>query len=242
MEQRSGRNRPGKYLKKKSAAFPVAEAEADALETVLKETEVSNSRIKRIRGSQHIVKLPSKEQIQEERTNLERKKAFRQALSSTVSVLLVVAALAVLIATLFLPVLQISGTSMEPTLYNGDIIVLFKTGSYDRGDLCSFAYENKYLIKRIIGIPGDSIEIDAEGTVYVNGTALEEPYVTDKALGECDLEFPYQVPDNHYFVMGDHRSTSIDSRSSVIGSVNQTQIVGRVLLRVWPINSISIIQ
>lgn len=152
MEQRSGRNRPGKYLNKKSAAFPVAEAEADALETVLKETEVSNSRIKRIRGSQHIVKLPSKDQIQEERTNLERKKAFRQALSSTVSVLLVVAALAVLIATLFLPVLQISGTSMEPTLYNGDIIVLFKTGSYDRGDLCSFAYENKYLIKRIIGI------------------------------------------------------------------------------------------
>lgn len=188
------------------------------------------------------IKLPSKEQIQNERSKLEQKKAFRQALGSTISVLLVVAALAVLIATLFLPVLQISGTSMEPTLYNGDIIILLKTKGYQQGDLCSFAYENKYLIKRIIGTPGDSIEIDGDGLVYVNGTLLEEPYVTEKALGECDLEFPYQVPDNHYFVMGDHRSTSIDSRSSVIGSVNRDQIVGRVLLRVWPLSSLSLIR
>lgn len=194
------------------------------------------------RQTRQDVALPSRAQIIGERISLERKRAFRQALRSTISILLVVAALAVLIATLFLPVLQISGTSMEPTLYNGDVIVLVKTQRYAQGSLCSFAYENKYLIKRIIGTPGDTVEITADGTVFLNGTALDEPYVTGKALGECDLEFPYQVPDNHYFVMGDHRSTSIDSRSSVIGCIDQSQILGRVLLRVWPILSFSIIQ
>lgn len=191
------------------------------------------------RYARRSVNIPSKAQVEQERRNLKRQKAFRQVLSSTVSVLLVVASIAVLIATLFLPVLQISGSSMEPTLFNGDIIVLVKTKNYSTGDLCSFAYENKYLIKRVIGCPGDYVEIDASGVVYVNGTALVEPYVTDLGLGECDVEFPYQVPDEHYFVMGDHRSTSIDSRCSVIGAVSQEQILGRVVARVWPIKSLS---
>lgn len=193
------------------------------------------------RHGRHPVEIPSKAQVEEARSNIKKQRMFHQVLGSTISLLLVVAAIAVLVATLFLPVLQVSGSSMEPTLFNGDIIVLVKTKNYSTGDLCSFAYENKYLIKRIIGCPGDYIEIDASGVVYVNGTALVEPYVTDLGLGECDTEFPYQVPDKHYFVMGDHRTTSIDSRCSVIGAVSQEQILGRVMFRVWPIKSLSIV-
>lgn len=234
MSQHFGGKHQGKYLQSNKAKPNPREPGADPMEQVITEGEETNR-------PRRQVKLPSKDQVLKERTELERKKEFRQALNSTVSVLMVVAALAVLIATLFLPVLQISGTSMEPTLYNGDIIILLKTRSYDQGDLCSFAYENKYLIKRIIGRPGDTVQINGDGVVFVNGTALDEPYVTEQALGECDIEFPYQVPDNHYFVMGDHRSTSIDSRSSAIGCVNKDQIVGRVVLRVWPITSFSVI-
>lgn len=182
------------------------------------------------------VQVPSLTEIQKERKRIRRGTYYRQALRGTVSVLLVVAAVAVLITTLFLPILQISGDSMSPTLEHDEIVVLLKTKNFERGDLVGFYYQGKILLKRVIGLPEDEIAIDADGNVYVNGELLEEPYVTDLGLGDCDLEFPYQVPGTNYFVLGDRRSNSVDSRNSVIGSISREDIIGKVFIRVWPIS------
>ena len=184
------------------------------------------------------VSLPTKNQVEAERKRYRRKKAYTKALRGTIYVLTIVAAVAVLIATLILPVLQIEGTSMEPTLTNGDIVLLTKTTRFDRGDLCGFTWNNKLLVKRVIGLPGDWIEIDTDGSIYLNGDKLEENYVENKALGECDLDFPFQVPLEQYFVVGDMRESSIDSRNSLIGCIQKDQIVGKVFFRIWPFNSI----
>lgn len=187
------------------------------------------------------VNLPSVEDVQVELKRERNRIRYKRILRSTVYALILVAAVAVLIASLILPVLQISGTSMEPTLNNGEIVVLLKTNKLQRGDLCGFSYSNKILIKRVIGLPGDVIVIDSEGTVFLNGEPLAEPYISEKGLGECDLEFPYEVPEETYFLMGDHRSTSIDSRSSVIGSVKRDQIVGKIFFKVWPLKKFSVV-
>ena len=184
------------------------------------------------------VSLPTKEQVEKERKRHRRQKAYNKALGGTVYVLTIVAAVAVLIATLILPVLQIEGTSMEPTLHNGDIVLLMKTTRFEQEDLCGFTWNNKLLIKRVIGVPGDWIEIDTDGTIYLNGEKLDEPYVQQKAFGECDLEFPFQVPAEQYFVVGDMRESSIDSRNTLIGCIPKDQIVGKVFFRVWPFDSI----
>ena len=181
------------------------------------------------------VPIPSLSEIQRERKRIRRASYYRQSLRGTISVLVVVAAVAVLIATLFLPILQISGDSMSPTLEHDDIVVLLKTNDFDRGDLIGFYYQGKILLKRVIALPEDTVVIDADGNVYVNQLLLEEPYITDKGLGDCDLEFPYKVPGTGYFVMGDRRSNSVDSRNSVIGAVSREDIIGRVAVRVWPL-------
>lgn len=185
------------------------------------------------------VEVPSFEEVTKERERLQYRQRYRRVLMSTIGAILVVAAIAVLLATLFFPVLKVSGTSMEPTLYDQDILLLVKSNKYETGDLVSFSWQNKLLIKRIIGMPGDIIDISDDGVVSVNGEELDEPYVDELALGESDLEYPYQVPENRYFVLGDHRSVSIDSRSSTIGCIEKSQIVGRVFLRVWPFSRIS---
>lgn len=175
---------------------------------------------------------PLKRELKRERN----KRRFRRLLRSTVNALIVVAAIAALIATMVLPVLQIAGTSMEPSLNDGDIVLLVKTDKMQTGDLCAFYYSNKILIKRVIATPGDYIWIESDGTVFLNGEELDEQYITEKALGECDVEFPYQVPENHYFMMGDHRQTSVDSRSSVIGCIASDQILGKIVCKFWPLS------
>ena len=180
--------------------------------------------------------LPELDVLKKELKRERSRRRFRRLLRSTVNALIVVAAVAALIATLVLPVLQIAGTSMEPSLNDGDIVLLVKTTDLDTGDLCAFYYSNKILIKRVIATPGDYIWIESDGTVFLNGEALDEPYVSEKALGECDVEFPYQVPENNYFVMGDHRETSIDSRSSVIGCISQDQFLGKIFCKIWPLS------
>ncbi len=182
--------------------------------------------------------LPSAELIADELRREKNRKRFQHIIKNSIYTLIVVAAVAVLITTLILPVLQIAGTSMEPTLVNNDIVVLLKTNKLEQGDLCGFYYSNKILIKRVIGLPGDVIYIDTDGTVFVNGEQLDEPYISEPGLGECDITFPYTVPEESYFLLGDHRATSIDSRNTVIGCIQKDQIIGKLFFKVWPINDI----
>ena len=163
-------------------------------------------------------------------------------LRSTVSTLIVVAAVAVLVSNLLFPVLRIYGVSMEPTLVNGNVVLAVRKGIYDRGDVIAFYYNNKILVKRVIGLPGEWVDIDENGEVSIDGVPLVEPYLEGKAFGECDIELPYQVPDGRYFVMGDHRNISSDSRNSSVGCVGEEETIGKLIFRIWPLVDLGIIE
>ena len=179
--------------------------------------------------------IPTISQLEQELQREKYKYRYKSVLRSTVNTLVVVAAFAVLVATLWMPVLQIHGSSMTPTLVEGQIVVSVKGSKFEQGDLVAFYIGNKLLVKRVIAGPADIIDIKEDGTVFLNGNELDEPYVSEKSFGECDLELPYQVPESRYFLMGDHRETSVDSRSSVVGCVADEQIVGKIVFSVWPI-------
>ena len=161
---------------------------------------------------------------------------------SSVYILITVAAVAVLVATLWLPVLQIYGSSMTPTMDEGNIVISVKSMEYEHGDIIAFYYNNKILVKRVIATAGEWIDMKPDGTVYVNGIRKEEDYIQDKAYGDCDVVMPYQVPESRVFVMGDHRSVSVDSRSTGVGCIAEEQIVGKIVFKIWPLDEIGKIQ
>lgn len=182
--------------------------------------------------------FPSSTEVEQELKREQYKARYKKTLLSTLFALVTAAAAAVLVATLWLPVLQIFGSSMTPTLTEGQIVVSVKDKEMEQGDIIAFYYGNKVLVKRYIAGPGSWVEIREDGTVVVDGQVLEEPYLSDadKAFGISDLEYPYQVPDGTYFLMGDHRESSVDSRHSSIGCISQEDIVGKIVYRVWPLN------
>lgn len=181
---------------------------------------------------------PTAEQIEAELSRRRNTKTVTAAASGTIWTLVIVAAVTILCATLWMPFLQIYGTSMTPTFQNGNIVASIKSGHFEKGEIVAFYYNNKILVKRVIAVAGDWVNIDGDGNVYVNDVRLDEPYLTEKSGGTSDITYPYQVPEDCGFVLGDHRQTSIDSRSSMIGSVSVDQIVGKVVFRVWPLSEI----
>lgn len=181
-----------------------------------------------------VYEIPELAQLEAELSRSRYRSRFQSVLRSTVYTLIVVAAIAVLVATIWLPVLQIYGASMTPTLQEGDVVVSVKGSDFQRGDLIAFYIGNKILVKRCIALPGQVVDMDGEGNVYVDGRLLNEPYLKEKSLGDANISFPYQVPENRYFCMGDHRSTSVDSRHTEIGCVSEEQTVGKIVFRIWP--------
>ena len=181
--------------------------------------------------------LPQLEQLQNELNRVKHNSRFRKLLRSTIYTLVVVAACAVLIAVIFLPVLRIYGSSMEPTLNESEIVVSIKGkgGNIEQGDIVGVYYGNKVLVKRCIATEYQWVDIDEDGNVFVDGVKLDEPYVVEKSFGKTDIDLPYQVPDNTIFVMGDHRETSIDSRNTSVGCINLEDVVGKIVFRVWPL-------
>ena len=188
------------------------------------------------------IETPSVAQLEKELRREQHRRSYRSTLLSTVSALVIVAAVAVLVSMLALPVLQVVGESMTPSLFQGEIVVAPKGTAFQKGDVIAFYYNNKILVKRVIASAGEWVNIDEDGNVYINDVPLDEPYIAEKAFGDCNIELPYQVPDGKIFVMGDHRATSSDSRNTAVGCVAQEQVVGRVVLRVWPLDRISVIK
>lgn len=189
-----------------------------------------------------LTESPTVEQLESELRRERHRHSYRSTLLSTISALVIVAAIAVLVSMLALPVLQVVGESMTPSIYQGEIVIAPKGTAFQKGDIIAFYFNNKILVKRVIANAGEWVNIDEDGNVFINDVPLDEPYLTEKAFGDCNIALPYQVPDGKIFVMGDHRATSSDSRNTAVGCVAQEQVVGRVVLRVWPLSRFGLIE
>ncbi len=185
---------------------------------------------------------PTVEQLRTAVAEERYKKRYRKTMREVIFSLITAAAISILIATFLMPVFRIYGSSMTPTLAEGELAVAVRTESLHPGDLIAFYYNNKILVKRVIASQGQWVDIDEEGNVYVDGELLDEPYINEKSLGECDIELPYQVPDERIFVMGDHRSVSVDSRTRAIGSIAQEQIAGKLVFIIWPLPEVGMVR
>lgn len=222
-----------------------AEATEEAAEEAAEEQEAAEAakkprkllRLREPKKAPSLDDLPSIDELSVELSREKFRRRYKKILRSTISTLIIVAAISVLVATLLLPILEIYGTSMNPNLHEGEIVVSIKSSKVKTGDIAAFYYNNRVLVKRIIGVPGDRIVIDEDGNVYVNNELLDEPYLTEKSAGNSDIEYPYTVPENSYFVLGDHRESSVDSRSTLVGCVEQDEIIGIIVFRVWPLKS-----
>ena len=193
------------------------------------------------RGKKWENDMPTVQQLMQAPTHERYRIRYRNAIRSTIVTLITVVAVAVIISYTLLPVLRIFGHSMTPTVTDGEIALAVRTSKFQKGDVVAFYYNNKILVKRVIAGPGDWVDLDEDGNVYVNDKRLIEPYVSDLAYGETNIEFPYQVPENRWFVMGDHRSVSVDSRNTAVGCVSDEQVVGRLVARIWPLNAFGLI-
>lgn len=187
-------------------------------------------------------KAPTVEMIKTELEKEQYKRNYSRVLRSTIYILIVVAAATVIISVLLFPMLQITGTSMADTLKEGDIVLAWSGSDYETGDVAAFYYNNNILVKRVIATSGDWVDIDEEGTVSINGKQLDEPYVAEKSLGYCNITFPYQVPEGRSFLMGDHRDTSMDSRSEEIGCVADDMMVGKIIFCIWPLTDFGFVR
>ncbi len=185
--------------------------------------------------------LPTTDSIKKELDRYTYRRNFLRTLRNTAFTLVVVAALAILVAVLLMPILRIYGSSMSGTVENGDLVASIKTNNMKTGDVIAFYYNNNILVKRVIAVSGDFVDIDEEGNVYVNQTLLNEPYLSSKAFGETNIELPYQVPEDRIFVMGDNREVSIDSRNTAVGCVAGEQVVGKIVFRIWPLSQIGFV-
>lgn len=191
------------------------------------------------RKEKKTLEMPTADQLETELKTHKEKSKYGHILRNTIFSLIIVAAIAILVSTMFMPVLQITGSSMTDSLENGDIVIALSNAGFETGDIVAFYYNNDVFVKRVIASPGQWVDIDGDGNVYVDGVLLDEPYVNEKSYGDyTDITFPYQVPDGRYFVMGDHRTTSVDSRNSAVGCISDDMVIGRIVLRLWPFDTI----